>query len=153
MCMRFEVSPEKLQQILRKIEQREQSRINPKRWNESLIGLDYDDGKEPSFDDNGFWIVDAELRYYKGNDASVSIPDGVMKIGEDAFRRCTSLASLTIPASVTEISYHAFFGCTSLKEIYFGGTWEQWYAVKKSRNWNEGVPAKSITCSDGVAEL
>ena len=47
-----------------------------------------------------------------------TIPDSVTKIGESAFRYCTSLTSVTIPDSVNEIGYAAFESCISLKEVY-----------------------------------
>ena len=49
--------------------------------------------------------------------ASVEIPAGVTKIGDSAFRDCTSLASVVIPASVTKIDRWAFSGCTSLASV------------------------------------
>ena len=76
--------------------------------------------------------------------ASVSIPGSVTKICEAAFNVCTALASVTIPGSVTEIGKGAFCGCTALAEIHFGGTKEQWAAVKKGDFWNEDVPAKEV---------
>ncbi len=48
---------------------------------------------------------------------SYSIPEGVTKIGEDAFLNCKSLTSITIPNSVTEIEDNAFYGCSSLTSI------------------------------------
>ena len=75
---------------------------------------------------------------------SVSIPEGVTKIGGSAFLCCTSLESVTIPGSVTEIGGSAFEGCDSLAEIRFGGTKEQWKAVKKGDYWNEDVPATDV---------
>ena len=48
---------------------------------------------------------------------SVTIPNGVTIIGEDAFFRCRSLASITIPEGVTSIGNSAFRSCTSLASI------------------------------------
>ena len=48
---------------------------------------------------------------------SVTVGDGITRIGEFAFIGCQSLASVTIPASVTDISDDAFAGCTSLESI------------------------------------
>ncbi len=85
--------------------------------------------------------------------ASVVIPAGVTEIDESAFEGCTSLASVVIPAGVTEIGWQAFFGCPSLLSMEFAGTMADWEAVKKGNAWNNGVPAKSVKCSDGDAEL
>ena len=43
------------------------------------------------------------------NLTSVTIPDGVVGIGESAFYGCSSLASVTIPNSVTSIGKDAFY--------------------------------------------
>lgn len=85
----------------------------------------------------------------------VTIPGSVAEIGKDAFVNCTGLTELTIrpgvtgignwafgcqetrgalttvtiPASVTHIDYAAFYN-TSLKNVYYGGTEEQWKAIK-----------------------
>ena len=45
------------------------------------------------------------------------IPDGVRRIGEGAFFKCSSLMSISIPNSVTSIDGHAFSGCSSLSSI------------------------------------
>jgi len=47
----------------------------------------------------------------------VTIPKGVMCIGDSAFSECTGLTDITIPESVTSIDKHAFYRCSSLKEI------------------------------------
>ncbi len=48
---------------------------------------------------------------------SVRIPDGVTKIGDNAFKNCSSLADVTIPDSVTSIGYNAFYKCESLTRV------------------------------------
>ncbi|HEY5468317.1 MAG TPA: leucine-rich repeat protein [Coriobacteriia bacterium] len=48
---------------------------------------------------------------------SVSIPEGVTSIGDEAFNGCTLLTSVTIPASVTEIGGWAFTQCTELTSL------------------------------------
>ena len=82
---------------------------------------------------------------------SVTIPEGVMTIGNKAFEGCTSLASVVIPPSVTAIHWNAFGGCESLSSVEFGGTVAQWEAVEKWGDWHKDVPATSVKCSDGAA--
>ena len=48
---------------------------------------------------------------------SITIPDGVTRIGSGAFSGCTGLTSITIPNSVTSIGYDAFYRCTGLTSI------------------------------------
>ena len=48
---------------------------------------------------------------------SITIPDSVTSIGDDAFRGCTGLTSITIPDGVTSIKGSTFYGCSSLTSI------------------------------------
>ena len=48
---------------------------------------------------------------------SIIIPSSVTSIGDMAFWRCESFSSITIPDSVTSISNYAFWGCRSLESI------------------------------------
>ena len=66
------------------------------------------------YSSSDFDIDGTTLVAYKGNDASVVIPDNVTKIGARAFYGCTGVKSVTIPGSVTAIGESAFSGCTSL---------------------------------------
>ena len=47
----------------------------------------------------------------------VTISDGVKSIGIQAFSDCTNLVSVTIPDSVEEIGALRFYNCSSLKSI------------------------------------
>ena len=49
--------------------------------------------------------------------ASVTIPEGVLSIGDKAYAYCSSLKSITIPASVKYISYQVLQACASLTSI------------------------------------
>lgn len=48
---------------------------------------------------------------------SVTIPDSVTFIGEDAFAYCSNLTNISIPNSVTVIGSFTFDGCTKLESI------------------------------------
>lgn len=48
---------------------------------------------------------------------SVTIPDSVTSISDEAFGFCSQLTNISIPNSVTYIGYSAFNSCTSLKSI------------------------------------
>ena len=60
-----------------------------------------------------------------GNDAfsfkefnSVTIPDGVTSIGENAFFGCPSISSVVLPGSVTSVGTCAFAHCNSLYGVF-----------------------------------
>ncbi|MEG1685445.1 MAG: leucine-rich repeat domain-containing protein, partial [Bacteroides sp.] len=48
---------------------------------------------------------------------SITIPNSVTTIGNNAFDTCSGLTSITIPNSVTTIGQSAFANCTKLQEI------------------------------------
>lgn len=48
---------------------------------------------------------------------AIELPDGLVSIGNRAFKWCSSLNDFTIPDSVTEIGESAFYDCSSLQSI------------------------------------
>ena len=54
---------------------------------------------------------------YKQNINSYKIPDGVMRINDQAFRGCSNLKSIIIPDSVTSIKWSVFCGCSNLTNV------------------------------------
>lgn len=48
---------------------------------------------------------------------SLSIPENVSVIGDNAFKNCTGLTSLSIPGNVREIGKQAFMNCSNLSTI------------------------------------
>ncbi|MDR3765481.1 MAG: leucine-rich repeat protein [Butyricicoccus sp.] len=67
--------------------------------------------------DSDFVIENGVLTEYKGNGGAVTIPSGVIQIGESVFYACDSLTSVTMPDSVTSIGNGAFASCKSLTSV------------------------------------
>ena len=85
---------------------------------------------------------------------SVTIPDGVRIIGENAFGGCNHLHSVYIPKSVTDIRADAFSDCESLKNVTFGGTVSQWNSViNNTRSLTVHTEAETVHCADGDAVI
>ena len=126
---------------------------------------------------DGVWVrpaVQVEhgtlVRCLNRNAVSVTVPDGVTRIGHGAFKGCRALTTVVIPRSVRNIDdYKEFEGCTSLKEICFGGTKAQWNDICKGMLSNSGLCTqedlknmrdawklpgmpKLVQCSDGTLE-
>ncbi len=78
-----------------------------------------------AFSGCGFaWMIisNGELTGVELNGATdVSIPYGVTRIRNDAFRYCNGLKSVTIGGSVEEIESGAFQGCYALESVTIGG--------------------------------
>lgn len=76
-------------------------------------------------------IGDGTFDFFEGL-TEINIPDGVVNIGDRAFDCCTKLERLELPDSVTEIGRIAFSACTKLREINIPrGVTE----IKKSTFW------------------
>ncbi|MDD7178568.1 MAG: leucine-rich repeat protein [Lachnospiraceae bacterium] len=49
--------------------------------------------------------------------SSITLPESVQVIGEEAFRNCTALTTVAIPDKVTAVPKYAFSGCTALTSV------------------------------------
>lgn len=80
---------------------------------------------------------------------SVTIPDGVTRIGNNAFLWCEWLKNVTIPDSITQIDAGAFDGCNQLQNITIpaGVTKIGWYAFSRCMSFTR------ITIPKGVTEI
>ena len=66
---------------------------------------------------NGFQFAGSTLLYYTGDASVVSIPDGVIKIAEEAFANNKKLEKLVLPDSLECIESNAFIKCKKLKDV------------------------------------
>ena len=80
---------------------------------------------------------------------SVTIPDSVTSIGNGAFCDCSSLTSIVIPNSVITIGGSAFMGCKSLTST----TLPVGITVISERMFYSCQSLKSITIPDGVTRI
>ncbi len=64
-----------------------------------------------------FQLNGTTLVKYTGTATTVSVPDTVKIIGEEAFADNTYMTSVKLPANLEKISYAAFSGCNNLKSV------------------------------------
>lgn len=73
----------------------------------------------------------------------VIIPSGVTEIGSHAFAFCTSLKTVTIPASVSKVGFSAFYESDNITDVYYEGSKDQWRSIQDSYG-NELTPNATI---------
>ena len=69
-----------------------------------------------------FRIRNGVLVKYTGAGGAVTVPDGVVAIGEHAFNGCTAVTEVDLGEAVS-IGYYAFAGCTGLEKLTLGEAW------------------------------
>ena len=91
--------------------------------------------------------------WYAYRDAikSVSLPDGLTKIGSYAFRDCAKLTAVTIPSSVTFIGASAFENCGKLAEVVFNDA-EGWYVKESAESSATALTGETLSDSKKAAE-
>ena len=67
--------------------------------------------------------------YGFGETTNVILPEGIERIGTEAFYNCSGLVSIHFPSTLNSISGYAFDGCRALAHIYYNGTTAQWNSI------------------------
>lgn len=75
---------------------------------------------------------------------------GTAHIEAYTFAYCTSLRSITIPNTIKEIDDEAFTNCYSLEDVYFGGTEEQWDRMRIGKYKNDAIFNANIHIGDRI---
>lgn len=88
----------------------------------SVSALSTDDSKEDELkgvaaENTDFEIEDGVLIRYTGQENRVTIPDGVIHIGDRAFANCVDVRRIIVPEGVESIGAHAFEYCENLVGI------------------------------------
>ena len=72
----------------------------------------------PAASGSDFEIVGGVLKRYRGQALDVTVPDGVVAIGERVFMGLKGLRSVSLPEGLTEIEREAFKDCERLERIH-----------------------------------
>lgn len=75
---------------------------------------------------------------------NIIIYEGVTKIEANAFRNCPGVTGMVLPASLKEAGTSAFADCKGLRNLYYGGSEEQWDAIKSMRGATSAITAASV---------
>ena len=64
-----------------------------------------------------------------------------------------NIQSIRLPKGLEFIETNTVRGCYGLNKIIYNGTMTEWENISKGENWNLGVPADVVQCTDGNLSL
>lgn len=88
-----------------------------------------------------------------GSLAPVYLPKSVTTICGSSFQNCYAFTTFNIPKTVTTIGAYAFGWSLSLETITYEGTIEEWSSVSRGEGWTTATKVTAINCSNGVANI
>ena len=77
----------------------------------------------------------------------INLPHGIDTIGRRAFKGCTALTSIYLGSKLTLIGEHAFLYCVRLKTAAFGGTEEEYAALREEGAVTLGSMGVTVSCN------
>lgn len=96
-----------------------------------------------------FDIKDNVLIKYRGKKSNVIVPDGIVEIGDSAFKESMTVGSITLPNSVKIIGEEAFKSCVRLWQINL----PEGLTTIKDRAFNYVTTIKSITFPSSLKHI
>ncbi len=82
---------------------------------------------------------------------SITLPNGITTIGDQAFQKCTKLTSINLPSSLTSIGGSAFNGCSTLSTINFAASYTA--LTIGSNAFYDCKLAETITLTEGITTI
>lgn len=84
------------------------------------------------------------------NATSIVVPEGVKKIGTEAFKDLYALQEITLPSTLEQISSMAFKGCSSLSKINIASV-ESWFNIIFEDEYSNPIAyARSLTLNNNI---
>ena len=84
---------------------------------EGTLTITYDNTYEGGNDGAIISVTPMPWDAYLSEITSISLPEGLKRLGVGVFKDCSAVEEVTIPSSVSKIEYDAFKSCSSLKSV------------------------------------